>query len=90
MSLDTKSFGLSAAAATAIVYSICALVVSLSPSGAASVLSYVLHLDLSTMARPLSWASYFVGVIAFSITVGLVFALAAGFYNRFARGATAR
>ena len=90
MSLDTKSFGLSAAAATAIVYSICALVVSLSPSGASSVLSYVLHLDLSTMTRPLSWASYFVGVVAFSITVGLVFALAAGFYNRFARGAIAR
>ena len=90
MSLDTKSFGLSAAATTAIVYSICALVVSLSPGGAASVLSYVLHLDLSTMARPLSWGSYFVGVIAFSITVGLVFSLAAGFYNRFARVASAR
>lgn len=90
MSLDTKSFGLSAGIATAIVYSICALVVALSPNAASAVLSYVIHLDLSTLTRPLSWVSYLVGVVTLSVTVGLVFSLAAGFYNRFSRSATAR
>lgn len=62
----------------------------LSHSVASAVLRYVLHLDLSTMARPLSWVGYLVGVEAISVTVGLVFALVAGFYNRFSRSPTSR
>ena len=83
MSLDSKSLGLGAAIVAAIVYSICALFVAVFPTATTAALSYVLHLDFATMARPLSWASYCVGVVSLSVFVGLVVASAAAFYNRF-------
>jgi hypothetical protein len=89
MLLNTKSFGLSAAATAAIVYSICSLFVALVPTGTAAAFSYVLHIDLTAMARPISWGSYAVGVVAISVAIGLVFALAAGFYNRLSGQSTA-
>jgi hypothetical protein len=89
MPIDTKSFGLSAAAAAAIVYSICSTFVALAPNGTTALLSYVFHLELTSMARPISWASYGVGVVTLSALIGLVFSLAAAFYNRLTRRSTA-
>lgn len=83
MSLDSKSLGLAAAVAAAIVYSACALLVALFPAATSAAFSYVLHLDLTTMARPVSWASYCIGALTLSVIAGLVVALAAVFYNRF-------
>lgn len=90
MPLNTKSFGLSAATTAAIVYSVCSLFVALAPSATAAIFSYVLHVDLTAMARPISWGSYWFGVVAISVAIGLVFALAAWFYNRLSGQSTAR
>lgn len=83
MPLNTKSVGLGAAATAAIVYSICSLVVALFPGAVPAAFSYVLHLDFTTMTRPISWGSYCVGVVSISVVIGLIVALAAAFYNQF-------
>jgi len=40
-----------------------------------------LHINLSGLARRLSWSSYFVGVLAVGAWAGLWAAIAAGLYN---------
>jgi len=87
-SLSISGVSVSAGGTAAITYSICSLVVALFPRATSVAISYVLHLDLTAMARPISWRSYCVGVVAISVAMGLMFALAAVFYNRLIGEAT--
>lgn len=86
MRLNATSLGLAGAATAAIVFSICSLFVALVPRGTSQVFSYVLHLDLTGLARAITWGSYCAGVVTISVGVGLMLWLVARLYNQFARG----
>jgi hypothetical protein len=47
-------------------YAICALMVALRPEGTSRSFGYVLHIDLSSLTRSITWPSFFVGLVVFS------------------------
>jgi len=65
------------------VFTICAVAVALAPELSVASASYLIHLDLSGLARSITWGSFFAGLICWGLGTGLVFATAAAFYNRF-------
>ena len=84
MRLDTRALAAAAGAAAAIGFSICALFVAIAPSATSAFFSYVLHLDLTSLVRPLSWASFAGGVVAVPSAVAIFAALVGSMYNRLA------
>lgn len=82
MSVDPRAFGLAAGATAAALFSICALVVGLVPGAAVGFFGYILHLDLTALARPVTVANFVGGLFAWTIGVGIVFGLGGVFYNR--------
>lgn len=84
MRLDTRSFAFAAGTVAAILFTLCSIAVAIRPGSATALASYVVHLDLRGLARPLTWGSYVAGLVFWTIGTGLVFGTAAGVYNRFA------
>ena len=83
MRLNEMRLGFAAAIVAALSYTLCALLVALAPAPTMSTFSFVLHLGIDDIARGIGWASYAIGVVVFSIVIG-VHAWAMGWmYNRF-------
>lgn len=82
-SLDSRAFGLAAGTVAAVLYTLCALGVALAPEATVAFFSSILHIDLTGLARPLTWGSFFTGLLCWTIGVGIVFAAAGALYNRF-------
>jgi len=82
--LRTRSLSLATALITGAVYSICILFIALAPKAAMAFFSYILHADLSNIARTVSWGSFIVGLLFWSIGTALYTALIARLYNSFA------
>ena len=89
MRLDTRAFGLAAWITAAVLYSICALLVAVNPGGATALFGFVMHMDLTGVARPVTFAGYLGGVVFWGVLVGLTFGLAAWLYNRLAHAPAA-
>lgn len=70
MQLDLKRLAFAAMVVWAVWYTICAFFVAVAPAELQAVLSWALHYDLN-VPRTISWSSWFGGVIATSIWVGL-------------------
>jgi hypothetical protein len=51
--------------------------VALSSEGTSRVFGYVLHIDLSSLTRSITWPSFFVGLVVFSVVVAAHTAAAA-------------
>ena len=83
MRLDSRALGLAAGAVAAALFTLCAFAVAIAPTWTTAVASHLIHLDLSGMARTITWGSYFAGLVCWSIGTGLVFAAVGGLYNRF-------
>jgi hypothetical protein len=81
--LDTFAFGLAGASIAALLTTLCALAVALAPEASVASASYMVHLDLAGLAPSVTWGSFFVGLICWSLGTGLVFTTTAAFYNRF-------
>jgi hypothetical protein len=84
MRLQSRAFGLAAGITAAVLYSLCALLVAVNPGGATALFGFVMHLDLTAVARPLTFAGFLGGVVFWGVLVGLTFAFAARLYNRLA------
>lgn len=84
MRLQSRAFGLAAGITAGALYSLCALLVAVNPGGATALFGFVMHLDVTWVARPLTFAGYFGGVVFWGVLVGLTFALSAWLYNRLA------
>ena len=82
MSLDPRAFGLAAGATAAALFTICALIVAVVPGAATGFFGYILHLDLTGLARPVTVGNFVGGLLAWTIGVGIVFGLAGVCYNR--------
>jgi hypothetical protein len=82
MRLDTRAFALAAGTAAAVAYTICALAVAIAPVQTTAFLGFITHTDLRMLARPLGWDGFIVGLVAWWVIVGSVFALAGWLYNR--------
>ena len=81
--LDPLALGLAAGTLAALLFSLCALAVALAPEATVLLASDMIHLDLTGLARSLTWGSFVVSLLCWTFGTGLVFAAAAGLYNRF-------
>lgn len=66
MRLNARHFGLSSAVLAARTFVMCAFVVTFAPNAMQEQLSYVLHVDLTKMPRPISAPSFFISLAVFS------------------------
>jgi len=65
----------------AAAFTICAFFFAVAPEATAAFIGYLLHINLSGLARSITWASYFAGVLSVGIWAGLWAAVAAKLYN---------
>ena len=84
MRLDSRAFGLAAATIAAALFSVCALAVAVAPAWSTAVASSLIHLDLSDMARTITWGTFLTGLLWWSVGTGIAFAAAGGLYNLYA------
>ena len=88
MRIDSKLLGYSTALVIAAVFTFCSLIVALVPGALSGFVSYALHIDITGIARPITFASYLVGIVLVAVGSGAVVAAVAGLYNGFARRRT--
>ena len=82
MGINARVLGFASALVAAITFVVCGLFVAVAPGTTSAFFSWVFHIDLSGMARPISVASFIGGLVVFSVFVGLCVAAAASLYNR--------
>lgn len=87
MRLDSRAFGLAAAAMAAALFTLCAFAVAVAPAATTAVAGALIHMDLSEMVRTLTWSSFFGGLVGWTLGTGLVFAGVGGLYNQLVDGA---
>ena len=75
--------GLVVAAAT---YVVCAAFVALAPDAAATLGTYITHMDLTRVGRTITWGGAFIGFVFVTGFVALVCAVSGSIYTRLARG----
>jgi hypothetical protein len=83
MRLDTRALGLAASIVAAGLFILCAAAVAVAPDWTTAMAGTLAHLDLSGLARTLTWSSFFTGLVCWTVGTGLVFAALGALYNRF-------
>ena len=68
---------------------LCALAVATAPGPTTAFWGYLVHVDLSGLARTLTLGSFVGGLLAWTVGTALTFGLAATIYNRLIRPASA-
>jgi len=81
MKLNIWAFGSAVGIVVAASFTICAFFVAVAPEATAAFIGYLLHIDLSGLTRPITWANYVAGVLAVGIWTALWAAAAAKLYN---------
>lgn len=84
MRIDTKFLGLATAFVVAATFTLCSLIVAIAPGALSAFVSYALHIDITGIARPITFASYLVGIVVVGVVSGVLVAAVAGIYNGFA------
>lgn len=82
MRLDARYFGTAAGIVAAVLFTICALAVAVAPDQTTAVAGYLIHMDLSGMARPVTVGNFLSGLVTWTLGSGIVFGSAAAIYNR--------
>ena len=80
MRINATLLGLATAVSAGISYVLCALAVAVAPAATSRAFGFVMHMDLSSIARPLTWGSFIIGLVAFSAVIGLLVWFAAIVY----------
>ena len=89
MLLNTRAFALAAGLTAAALFVLCAIAVALAPGSTTAFAGFLIHADLSGIARTLTLASFVGGLCIWAVGTGLVFALVAWIYNRLLAGGAA-
>ena len=80
--LSVRSLFLATAIITGIAYLICILFLAVAPQATMTFFSYALHANLSGIIRSVTWESFIVGLLVWSVGTGLYAALVARLYNK--------
>ena len=87
MKLNALSLGFAAAIVAAIGFGICGILFSIATGPTASVVSWVLHIDITEMRRSISAPQLLIGLVLVGAYAGVAVGLTAGLYNRLGRSA---
>ena len=80
--LNVRSLFLATAITTGIAYLVCVLFLTVAPQATMAFFSYVLHANLTGIIRSVTWGSFIVGLIVWSVGIGLYAAFVARLYNK--------
>jgi len=80
--LSVRSLFLATAITTGIAYLVCVLFLTVAPQATMAFFSYVLHANLSGIIRSVTWGSFIVGLLVWSVGTGLYAAFVARLYNK--------
>jgi len=81
MKLNVWGFGLAVGVVVAAAFTICAFFIAIAPQATMEFIGYLLHINLSSLSRPITWLSYIAGVVGVGLWTGLWAAAAARLYN---------
>jgi hypothetical protein len=84
MKLNTGALFWAVAIVSAASYIVCAAFVAVAPGATSQFFSWVMHIDLTGLSRNITWASFFGGIICFSLGLGVLAWASAWAYNRLA------
>ena len=82
--INSRALAASAGLVAATTFAICGAFVAFAPGAVSLAFGWIMHIDVSTMARPITFSSYAGGLVIFSAFVWLVVWLISRLYNRFA------
>lgn len=82
MRIKSLPLGVAAAAVIAIAFGICGLFFTIAPGPTSAFVGWVMHVDVTTLTRPVSAANLLAGIVLFGAYVGLLVGLIAALYNR--------
>ncbi|MEH1872152.1 DUF5676 family membrane protein [Nostoc sp.] len=80
--LSVRSLFLATAITTGIAYLVCVLFLTVAPQATMGFFSYVLHANPSGIIRSVTWGSFIVGLLIWSVGTGLYAAFVARLYNK--------
>jgi hypothetical protein len=86
MRINASALGFAAAVVMGVAFGICGLLFATLPGPTAAFASWVLHVDVTQITRPVSLWNLFCGIILFAAYVGFLVGLVAKFYNRLSVG----
>ena len=86
MRLHAPILSFAAGCVAAIGYTLCAVAVAVAPRATTAVLSTVIHLDLASLGRPLTWGSFLAGLLFWWLLAAGALGLTAVLYNYLIRG----
>ena len=84
MKLNTGAIFWAVAIVSAASYVICAIFVAVAPGATSQFFGWVMHIDLSSLARHITWSSFFGGMFCYSLVIGALAGASAWAYNRLA------
>ena len=82
MKLNTGATFWAVAIVSAVSYAICAALVAVAPGATSQFFSWVMHIDLTSLSRHITWSSFFGGMVCFSGLIGILASASAWAYNR--------
>ena len=86
MRLDLRALAYATGTVAAVLYVLCALLVAVAPVPFTRFVGYGAHVDPSGLLRAITWGSFCVGLVAWTVFCVASVTLTAGLYNRWARG----
>ena len=85
MRLDIQALAKATGAVAALAYVLCAALVAVAPGMFTNAVGYVAHADLSSLSRTITWPSFFVGLVVWTLACVLATTATGAAYNRAAK-----
>ena len=83
MKLNANALAIAAATTTAVLWILCSLIVVLLPEMSMNMSGYMMHTDFADMQWSMNVTGFIVGLIVWSLFVGVAAWLLSVFYNKF-------
>jgi hypothetical protein len=82
MKLNTGAIFWAVGFVSAASYIVCAAFVAVAPGATSQFFSWVMHIDLTSLIRQMTWPSFFGGMVCFSLVMAILGWASAWAYNR--------
>lgn len=82
MKLNTGAVFWAVAFVAAVSYIVCAALVAIAPEATSQFLGWIMHIDLSSLSRHITWWSFFAGMVWYGLVAGALASASAWAYNR--------
>lgn len=82
MRLELRAFALAGGLTAAVLFTICAAAVAVAPDATTAFAGTLIHADLSGIMRTLTWGTFALGLVMWTLGTAAVFGFVAGAYNR--------